>query len=292
MPHVDLNPLKQRMQTPGRQPSADFRQHPRPDMLLTELRRIVDQELRELVSCVRCRPEATLAAVGGYGCGELLSAFRRRPADPAAAVPVGGRCARGRGIGGRPGDLGLEPAIACASLEDCEREARGDITVETALLESRWLAGSRTLMKRLTAPCRHGWTRRCSSRPSGWRCSSATPATRIRPTRWNPTARESPGGLRDLQASSCGWPAPPASATAGARVGPGRFAHSVRSATTARRTGLQAPAHRAAPADGPARRPRPVRPATGLAAVYGIASTATRRASELLMQRYYWPRAW
>src|SRR3546814_15644528 len=41
--------------------------------------------------------------------------------------------------------------LSVRTLADCEQEAQADITVETALLESRWLAGSRALMKQFEA---------------------------------------------------------------------------------------------------------------------------------------------
>ena len=38
-------------------------------------------------------------------------------------------------------DQGLEIGSSVRNVDDCIREAEGDITVQTSLLESRWIAG-------------------------------------------------------------------------------------------------------------------------------------------------------
>ncbi|MCC3264429.1 hypothetical protein LLE87_40360, partial [Paenibacillus polymyxa] len=65
-----LTQLRERIQESRRAAVAQFREHERPDILLTELRRIVDAALRDLVKHCPLPVGATLAAVGGYGRGE------------------------------------------------------------------------------------------------------------------------------------------------------------------------------------------------------------------------------
>src|SRR5690606_2233236 len=126
---------------------AQFRQHRRPDTLLTDLRRVVDQALRDLLKLHPLPAGATLAAVGGYGRGEL---YPHSDVDllillPQAPSPVDAEAIQT--LVAALWDLGLEPGHSVRTLDDCVREAEADITVQTSLLESRWLAGSRTLMK-------------------------------------------------------------------------------------------------------------------------------------------------
>src|SRR3546814_11414144 len=46
-------------------------------------------------------------------------------------------------------ELGIEPGHSVRTLEDCRRESANDITVETALVEARWLVGSKALLQEL-----------------------------------------------------------------------------------------------------------------------------------------------
>lgn len=288
MPHVDLNPLKQRMQAARAAAVAQFRQHPRPDMLLTELRRIVDQALRELVKLCPLPAGATLAAVGGYGRGEL---YPHSDVDLLILLPQAPSAADARAIEALVAalwDLGLEPGHSVRTLEDCEREARGDITVETALLESRWLAGSRALMKRLDSAMQAHLDAPVFFQAKRVEMQQRHARYQDTPYALEPNCKESPGGLRDLQVIL--WMARAAG-----------FGHNWREVAQA---GLltSSEARDLRRAEQAFKRLRielhlltgrredrvlfDLQP--GLAAVYGIASTATRRASELLMQRYYW----
>ncbi|WP_417890659.1 hypothetical protein [Azospirillum brasilense] len=75
-------------------------------------------------------------------------------------------------------DLGLKVGHAVRSVDDCIRQSKADVTIRTAILESRYLWGPRKLFHRAAPPLRpRGGGRhrgRNSSRPS-W--PSATTAT-------------------------------------------------------------------------------------------------------------------
>ncbi len=102
-------------------------------------------------------------------------------------------------------DIGLEIGHSVRSLNDCEREARDDVTVITNLLESRTLAGPE--------PLRQAMRRRLTT-------ERLWPADRFFEAKWQeqisrhyrynnseyhlePNIKSSPGGLRDIQ--MIGW---------------------------------------------------------------------------------------
>ncbi|HEX9860932.1 MAG TPA: [protein-PII] uridylyltransferase [Nitrospirota bacterium] len=101
----------------------------------------------------------SLAAVGGYGRGEL---------NPRSDVDILFLCSDCKtGDGGRGGsstgddvttaalhmlwDLGLDLGYSVRSVGDCCQMADGDYTVMTALLETRYLSGDRKLLSELSA---------------------------------------------------------------------------------------------------------------------------------------------
>ncbi|SAI71188.1 PII uridylyl-transferase [Bordetella ansorpii] len=288
MDPVDLTPIKTRMQAARAAAIAEFREHHRPDPLLAELRRIVDQALRELVRLCPLPAGATLAAVGGYGRGEL---YPHSDVDLLILLPQA-PAPRDEGaieqLVASLWDLGLEPGHSVRTIEDCEQEAQADITVETALLESRWLAGSRSLMKRFEQAMHDRLDARAFFQAKRVEMQQRHARHRDSPYSLEPNCKESPGGLRDLQVIM--WMARAAD-----------FGGTWREVSQA---GLLTPTE--------ARDLRRAEQAfkrlrielhlltgrredrvlfdlqSGLAEVYGIHATATRRASELLMQRYYW----
>jgi len=141
-PAVTLEVLRRQLASKRNAAIDAFRQHLRPDTLLTALRRITDQTLRELVRLHPLPAGATLAAVGGYGRGELypysdvdVLVLLRQPPGPEESSKISSLIAS-------MWDLGIEPGHSVRTVEDCQREAANDITVETSLLEARWLVGS------------------------------------------------------------------------------------------------------------------------------------------------------
>ncbi|MCJ9709197.1 HD domain-containing protein, partial [Bordetella hinzii] len=288
MTPLDLQPIKERMQAARAAAVSGFRQHHRPDTLLSELRRIVDQALRDLIKLCPLPPGATLAAVGGYGRGELyphsdVDLLILLPQPPSA-----GEAGAIETLVASLWDLGLEPGHSVRTLADCEAEAAADITVETALLESRWLAGSRGLMKQFEAAMTARLDARAFFQAKRVEMQQRHARYQDTPYALEPNSKESPGGLRDLQVIL--WMARAAGfgrnwrAVAQAGLLTASEARDLRRAEQAfKRLRIELHLLTGRRED---RLLFDLQPA--LAEVYGISSTATRRASELLMQRYYW----
>jgi len=165
------------------------------DQLLTHL---WSHQMRDLDECL------CLVAVGGYGRGELhphsdidlLLISRDEPDRLVQHLEPFLRFLW---------DIGLVVGHSVRTLEACVSEATADITVATNLMESRLLAGSRTLfeaMKRAT-DADHIW-------PGADFFSAKLAEQQARHRRYHDTAynlepniKEGPGGLRDLQ--MIGW---------------------------------------------------------------------------------------
>ncbi len=288
MTNTDIPALRERMRASRQKAIEAFRAHERPDTLLHELRRITDHTLRELVKQCPLPAGATLAAVGGYGRGELypysdVDLLILLPHPPSGDDENAISC-----LVAALWDLGLEPGHSVRTIADCEREAQGDITVETALLESRWLAGSRTLMKQFEAAMHARLDPAAFFRAKRIEMQQRHARHQDTPYALEPNCKESPGGLRDLQVIM--WMARAAGfgetwrEVAKAGLLTDSEARDLRKAEQAFKR-LRIELHLLAK-----RREDRVlfdlQPA--LADVYGIKGTATRRASELMMQRYYW----
>ena len=156
--------------------------------------------------CLGASPgEVALVAVGGYGRGELhpgsdVDLMVLLTEEPAA--PLAGRI---ESFVSTLWDLGLDVGHSVRTLEDCEREARADITVATNLLEARLLAGPQALFQRLQEVT--GPDRLWSSRDffeAKW-AEQTTRHAKHHDTGYNlePNIKESPGGLRDIHV--IGW---------------------------------------------------------------------------------------
>ncbi|MDQ2138612.1 [protein-PII] uridylyltransferase [Alcaligenaceae bacterium B3P038] len=285
---ADLTTLRQRLTEQRQAAIAEFREHERPDTLLHDLRKICDAGLRELVRVHPLPVGATLAAVGGYGRGELyphsdVDLLVLLPHEPGADDEE-----RIAAFVAALWDLGFEPGHSVRTIEQCKVEAQADITVETALLESRWIAGSRSLMKRFETEM----TQRLDARRffRGKRLEMQQRHARYQETPYalEPNCKESPGGLRDLQvilwmARAAGLGGNWRDVAQSGMLTPSE-ARDLRRAEQAFKR-LRIELHMLAK-----RREDRVlfdlQPA--LAEVYGLSGTSTRRASEILMQRYYW----
>jgi len=176
--------------------------------LLQKLARHTDATLQVLWQRAAFPEDFTLVAVGGYGRGEL---FPHSDVDvllllPNSApieleTPSGGESLKTRieNFIGSCWDSGLEIGSSVRTQAECIEESAKDVTVQTSLLEARWLAGSKdnfaTLRERLDAaldPQAFFVAKTLELRQRHNKFEDT-------PYALEPNCKESPGGLRDLQ---------------------------------------------------------------------------------------------
>ncbi len=122
---------------------------PRVNTLLRGLARLTDRILAEIWDAHDLPARASLVAVGGYGRGEQfpqsdvdvlllldddLSESEKARCEPLIALLW---------------DVGLPIGSSVRTLSECLAEASGDITIQTNLLEARWVAGQPALFHKL-----------------------------------------------------------------------------------------------------------------------------------------------
>lgn len=164
---------------------------------------LVDQTITALWAACDMPADAALVAVGGYGRGELfpysdvdLTIILRAPADDAMRVSLSG-------LVGALWDVGLEIGQTVRTLDECLQAAAQDITIQTNLLEARLLCGSRELFDEFGTRYRESLDVRAFFKAKGLEQEQRYSRYNDTPYALEPNCKESPGGLRDLQ--MLGW---------------------------------------------------------------------------------------
>lgn len=178
--------------------------------LVRALARHVDQTLLELWEHAMMPPGAALVAVGGYGRAEL---YPHSDVDVLVLLPPGDELANARMAGSSNDalkssvegfitacwDIGLEIGSSVRTVDECIAESERDVTVQTALLESRYLCGSKRVFNSF---------RRAHAAAMDPKAFLVAKTLEMRqrhqkyedtPYSLEPNCKESPGGLRDLQ---------------------------------------------------------------------------------------------
>lgn len=260
--------------------------------LMRQLARHVDATLQILWRQAGLPEEAALAAVGGYGRGEL---FPYSDVDVLVLLPDGMEAHQ-------PGplkagieafitacwDTGLEIGSSVRTLGECASEAAGDVTVQTAMLEARHLAGARPLFKRFEQRLAQAMDARAFFRAKTLEAKQRHTKFDETPYALEPNCKESPGGLRDLQlliwiarAAGLGktWP----QLAAKGLITP------FESRQLQRNEGLLSLIRCRLHAVAGRREDRLVFDLqTAVAQSFGYEGKGSQRASEVLMKRYYW----
>jgi [protein-PII] uridylyltransferase len=266
---------------------AAFRARPSASALLAGHARLVDRVLAGVWGERGTPAGVALIAVGGYGRGEL---FPHSDVDVLVLLPHAldrdGAAFVERFIG-MLWDIGMEVGHSVRTIADCEAAMAGDVTVTTSLLEQRLIRGSRALYADFRRMLADSMDVRAFYEAKV--LEQQQRHLKYHDTAYNlePNIKESPGGLRDLQAVT--WIARAAGLghTWGELANAGLILES-EARTVARQqrfiAGLRVRLHYLAGR----REDRLVfDQQNALAREIGLADTPARRASEQLMQRYY-----
>jgi [protein-PII] uridylyltransferase len=175
-----------------------YLERPVPGVLLRRHAQLVDDAIRQVWEAGRLPAGAALVATGGYGRGELfpcsdidlLVLLAREPGDEE-------RGALERLIG-ELWDIGLEIGHGVRTVEGCVEAASKDITVRTALLESRYLAGSRRLFRGLAQALGRSLDPVAFFKAKKLEQEQRHAKHQDTPYALEPNLKEAPGGLRDL----------------------------------------------------------------------------------------------
>ncbi len=160
-----------------------------------------DQALRAMWSNFVWPKGCALVAVGGFGRNELFPG-----SDVDILILVQANSEQLERVQGQVSqlvsycwDVGLEIGHAVRNLDECIQEASNDVTVQTSLLESRWLAGSRAAFNRLNERLKEARDPQQFFQAKRLEMGQRHAKFEDTPYSLEPNLKESPGGLRDLQ---------------------------------------------------------------------------------------------
>ncbi|NNU43069.1 [protein-PII] uridylyltransferase [Ramlibacter montanisoli] len=171
--------------------------------LLQALAQAADDALKGLWQNAGMPAGVALVGVGGFGRGEL---FPHSDVDVLLLMPDGISCdhdatlkRRVEQFIGSCWDSGLEVGSSVRTVEECLAVAAGDVTVQTSLLESRLVTGSRKLFSTFQERFRAQVDPRAFFTAKTLEMRQRHTKFENTPYALEPNCKESPGGLRDLQ---------------------------------------------------------------------------------------------
>lgn len=171
----------------------------RPDQLLQQLSCIVDKVLHQVATHYPLPANAALCAVGGYGRGELypcsdidLLILLNSPPSPSEQDQLEVFIAT-------LWDLGLEVGHSVRTIDECVEASQKDVTIATGLLESRWLLGESAIFHRLQQRFKAEFNPASFYRAKALEYKQRHARYADTPYALEPNCKESPGGIRDIQ---------------------------------------------------------------------------------------------
>ena len=170
---------------------------------LGRLARLADVLLTHLWRDAGFENGEALIAVGGYGRGEL---FPSSDVDVLVLLPDGANTddsselkSKIEAFIGSCWDSGLEIGSSVRTLQDCLLESEKDITIQTSLLESRYITGSQKLFRQFISSYDKAMDPQAFFVAKTLELQQRHNKFENTPYALEPNCKESPGGLRDLQ---------------------------------------------------------------------------------------------
>jgi [protein-PII] uridylyltransferase len=177
---------------------ADFLLHKNPARLLKNQTQLIDKLLKTVWLRANIHEDCGLIAVGGYGRSEL---FPYSDIDLLILLPeqlTEDENLKIEALIGLLWDIGLNVGHSVRTQHECLNEASNDVTVQTNLLEARYLAGSKAQFDAFLSAVN------AQMRPAEFFAAKFKEQNnrhaKFNDTAYNlePNIKESPGGLRDL----------------------------------------------------------------------------------------------
>ena len=192
-------PLKEQLKA-GRQAAiAEFQAGGKPESLLAQLRHNVDIALTQAWQTYGMPSSSALVAVGGYGRGEL---FPHSDVDVLIlldSAPDAELQGKLEELVQLFWDIGLEIGHSIRTVDECLSESAADITVQTSLLEARLITGNRKLFQFLRDRFNAAMNPQAFFQAKTLEMRQRHAKYEDTPYSLEPNCKESPGGLRDLQ---------------------------------------------------------------------------------------------
>jgi [protein-PII] uridylyltransferase len=171
--------------------------------LLKRLSALTDRTLIDLWQASGFDDTLSLVAVGGFGRGELypysdIDVLLLLPAGVSADLDETLKGQIERFIGSC-WDTGLEIGSSVRNLDECIDESSADITIQTSLLEARWVTGSVALFNAFQQRFDAAMDPQAFFTAKTLELNQRHTKFENTPYSLEPNCKESPGGLRDLQ---------------------------------------------------------------------------------------------
>jgi [protein-PII] uridylyltransferase len=191
--------LKRELKAGRQMVIAGFQRDGMPEKLLRNLRQVVDTVLTTAWQEANLPPESALVGVGGYGRGELfpysdvdlLILLHEQPDEVTRA--------KLEELVQLLWDLGLEIGSSIRTVDECMSEAKADITVQTSLLEARLVCGNQAVFDEMQARYNAAMDPQAFFHAKMLEMKQRHAKYEDTPFSLEPNCKESPGGLRDLQ---------------------------------------------------------------------------------------------
>jgi [protein-PII] uridylyltransferase len=176
-----------------------YLQKPEPRALLARHAQLIDRTVKAVWAQIEPVAAAALVATGGYGRGEL---YPWSDIDLLVLLPrelAADERERVERLIGTFWDIGLEIGHSVRTVQVCLDTAAADITIQTTLLEARFLTGSRRLFRGLQAGLEEQLDPVTFFKAKKLEQEQRHAKHQDSPYSLEPNLKEAPGGLRDLQ---------------------------------------------------------------------------------------------